>query len=574
MKRESRSKFWLMGGSVSGLLLLFLWQGLFSAPREKLIDLLFTKQENTGQIVIVAIDEPSLNALGQWPWPRAVFANLINQLQSAKVIGIDVNFKEPSRLGQADDFALEQTLKNSKPPVVLTSEILDFEQTIVAYPLDRFRQASLTGFANVSTDQDAVVRRFTPKICCEKKENSFAWALAENYKKDFLSLPSENRPRINYFGSAETFSFFSAIDILESRIPPDFFKNKAVLIGATANDLQDFHQTPFGRISGVEVQANILATILDGKYFTSSSLLTIISIVILSLAAVFLSWRLKQFWKLLGAMLGVIILYNLTVFLSFDRRFILDLFYPNLAIIISAVMAVAWQYVATSKDKKFIQESFGRYLAPEIIEELMNDPTRLKLGGQRKTVSILFSDIRGFTSLSEKLEPEKLTHILTRYLSVMSEVIMETRGIIDKYIGDAIMAFWGAPLSDSAHAAHALQAALKMSAALKDLNKEFERDGLPQLAIGIGINSGEVIVGNMGSEKRFDYTVIGDAVNLASRLEGLNKTYGTEIIISEATKNLLNPQAIQEMGVDFKKLDMVQVKGKEEAVVIYTPVAD
>ena len=250
----------------------------------------------------------------------------------------------------------------------------------------------------------------------------------------------------------------------------------------------------------------------------------------------------------------------------------MDLFYPNLAIILSSATSVSWQYITTSREKRFIQESFSRYLAPEVVQELLEDPSRLKLGGERKTITILFSDIRGFTSLSEKLEPEKLTKILTRFLSAMSNVILESRGVIDKYIGDAIMAFWGAPLSDQEHATHALRAALQMSKALKSLNEEFKKENLPPLAIGIGINSGEVTVGNMGSEKRFDYTVIGDAVNLASRLEGLNKNYETEIIISGATKNMLNQKEIEKMGINFKELGQAQVKGKEEAVTIYTPI--
>ena len=229
---------------------------------------------------------------------------------------------------------------------------------------------------------------------------------------------------------------------------------------------------------------------------------------------------------------------------------------------------MAHQYMATAKEKKFIRESFGYYLAPQIIEEIMKDPSGLKLGGARKKVTILFSDIRGFTTISEGMSPEQLTGFLNKYLTLMSNIIMKHGGIIDKYIGDAIMAFWGAPIDDKDHSMNALLTSLEMIKSLEYLNSE-RKEGDPEIKIGIGLNSGTVTVGNMGSEKRFDYTVIGDSVNLASRLESLNKFYGTEIIISETTINNIGPENLKEKNLSFREIDKVIVKGKNEAVRIY-----
>ena len=207
-------------------------------------------------------------------------------------------------------------------------------------------------------------------------------------------------------------------------------------------------------------------------------------------------------------------------------------------------------------------------MAPEVINELMTDPSRLKLGGQRKELSILFSDIRDFTSISEKMDPEELTHFLGEYFSRMTAVVLEHRGVVDKYIGDAVMAFWGAPVPEKNHAKQAVATALVMAAELKKLNEENKQKGWPEIKIGIGINSGEVVVGNMGSEKRFDYTVIGDNVNLASRLEGLNKTYQTSILISESTADeVKNLFTLRELGV-------TQVKGRQAAVKIFEVLAE
>ncbi|OGN11715.1 MAG: hypothetical protein A3C71_02995 [Candidatus Yanofskybacteria bacterium RIFCSPHIGHO2_02_FULL_43_15c] len=535
--------------------------GAFSVQRDKLIDLLFTEKPHSSQVVILKIDEESLNSLGQWPWPRAIFAELINKLQTSRVIGIDVNFKEPSRLGETDDLLLAKAVNKSKSPVVLTSELTGLDPLTVARPLPKFSGAEM-GYANMLVDSDGVVRKFWPKML---NEESFSTALAKHLGS---RAASEQVVRINYAGPIDTTPSFSVLDVVEGKVPKEFFENRAVIIGATAKDLQDFHHTPFGLMSGAELQVNTLETLLGPQLIDAEPIWLFLIILFLGAVTLAVSFKVKKLLPLLGWIVLILVLYNLAAFWSFDQGLVFDFFYPNLMVIISGVLSVTAQFVSTAREKKFIQESFGKYLAPEVINELMTDPSRLKLGGQRKELSILFSDIRDFTSISEKMDPEELTHFLGEYFSRMTAVVLEHRGVVDKYIGDAVMAFWGAPVPEKNHAKQAVATALVMAAELKKLNEENKQKGWPEIKIGIGINSGEVVVGNMGSEKRFDYTVIGDNVNLASRLEGLNKTYQTSILISESTADeVKNLFTLRELGV-------TPVKGRQAAVKIFEVLAE
>ncbi len=547
---------------VSTILTLSELAGFFSLKQDQLSDLLFTKKNNPNRVVIVAIDEQSINKVGQWPWPRSVFGNLVTNLNGAAAIGIDVNFKEPSRLGSQDDLSFSKSLSDSKVPVVLNAEFQPDNSLIK--PINSLAEKSLLGFPNLITDSDGNSRviRFI-------KNNfpSLSYQLAKTYTKNtkHAELPSPGviPTRIAYLGPNGHFPTISAIDIISNKIPRQFFENKVVLIGATVSDLQDYHSTPFGVMSGVEIQANAIETLLSQRFFRSSSILNILLIIVLSLLTVNVCKKVRNLNFLIISVFAIFVLYNLIAFLLFDINFLLDLLYPNLAIIISAVATLAYQYFTTSKEKKFIHESFGKYLAPEVINELINNPNMVKLGGQRKNLTIMFSDIRGFTTLSESMQPEELSKFLNLYLTRMTNIILNQKGLVDKYIGDAIMAFWGAPLNNPNHGINAMDAALEMMDSLDEFNKLNLESGRP-IDIGIGINTGEVTVGNMGSEKRFDYTVIGDNVNLSSRLEGLNKFYGTNIIVTESTKNLSNRGSAL-----FRELDKVKVKGKNEAVKIF-----
>lgn len=556
----------LTAAVVSLLLAALFWGGFFRIWQDKLVDLLFIRQTPSKDIVIVAVDETSINSIGQWPWPRQVFAQLFSKTNGAKVIGIDVNFKEASSRGSADDDILSEAINKSAGAIVLSAELKPDGGIIL--PLEKFRQKSLQGFTNLNVSLDGIARRIQAQT---ERFKSFGFQIAGLFKKDINSEIGKYGVklfRINYHGGENTYPVFSLNDVLDDRVPAGFFKDKIVLIGATAPDLHDFHSTPFGMLSGVEVQANIIQTFLNREIFTSNKAANLIAIVLLSFLAVIISFKVGRFILLTLYIILLLLAYNLLVFISFDNFFILDVFYPNLAAILSSALSVSWQYIITRKEKKFIQDSFSRYLAPEVVNELIKNPGQLKLGGIRKNITILFSDIRGFTALSEKMPPEQLTHFLNRYLSAMTGVIMANGGLVDKYIGDAIMAFWGAPLDEPDHALKAVLAALKMVEELAEFNQKRSKDD-PAIETGIGLNSGEVTVGNMGSEKRFDYTVIGDNVNLASRLEGLNKYYRTKIIASHSTVETIGQEKLNQNQVVFREIDTVKVKGKKESVKIF-----
>lgn len=404
----------IIAGAISLVLAASLWGGFFGVWRDKLVDLLFTAKPASGDIVIIVVDEASIQAIGQWPWSRSVFGKAIANLNSAKVIGVDVNFKEPSGRGASDDDYLMRVLQTSSAKIVLSSEIEPGGNLIL--PIEKFKAHSSQGYTNVVVAPDGIVRRFHIK---QNAYPSFALEVGRAYERSFKEPPFYELPkttRINYRGPNKTFTAVSFKDVFENKIPADFFRDKIVLIGATVFDLHDYHQTPFGLMSGAEVQANVIQTILDGAIFQASNLIDTLVVILLAFAAAILAFWIKSFAKLILAVVAILAVYNMSAFLGFDGFFILDLFYPNLAIILSAGASVAFQYITTYKEKKFIQDSFSRYLAPEVVNELIKDPSRLKLGGERKAVTILFSDIRGFTSISEKMLPEQLTKFMNRYL--------------------------------------------------------------------------------------------------------------------------------------------------------------
>ena len=266
-----------------------------------------------------------------------------------------------------------------------------------------------------------------------------------------------------------------------------------------------------------------------------------------------------------GAALSVaaVIGYLLSAYRSFDRGVIRGGFYVLLAIFLSSLFSLIYRYISLRRQKQFIQKAFGNYVSKPVMKEIIRNPKSLKLGGEKRQMTVLFSDIAGFTTLSENLPPEKLSKALNVYLSRMTEVVFENNGVVDKFIGDAVMAFWGAPIADQSHAYNACKTALKMQAAIDELRPELEKLGFSNFFVRVGLNSGDVTVGNMGSDSRFDYTVLGDNVNLSSRLEGLNKEYGTKILIGEGTYELVKDR------IEARLIDIVAVKGKKTGVKVY-----
>ncbi|MEK7203203.1 MAG: adenylate/guanylate cyclase domain-containing protein, partial [Patescibacteria group bacterium] len=396
---------------------------------------------------------------------------------------------------------------------------------------------------------------------------AFAWELAE---KGGLNIKSKallaSSPRIVYSGPPGAFARVPFWRVALKEIPAERFKDKIVLIGVTAPDLHDEQITPVsaGRpMSGVEIHANAINTILNNDFLRPLNIyaqLAIFIFLIFSVSLVLMLFRIINS-SIITAV--ILIIYLIASLVAFEKGIIFDLFYAILTIVLTYLVVVVWKYIAEYKEKQQMKNVFSHYVSPEVIKEILADPNKLELGGEKKELTILFSDIRGFTTISENLPPEKLVQLLNKYLGAMSDLIMESNGVVDKYIGDAIMAFWGAPVKQPNHAQLACETALRMISVLNEKQNEWRKKFGVELRIGIGINTGQAIIGNMGSSKRFDYTIIGDSVNIASRLEGLTKQYGVPIIISDCVKNQAGDKFL------FRYLDKTTVKGKKEAIEIY-----
>ena len=372
---------------------------------------------------------------------------------------------------------------------------------------------------------------------------------------------------INYQGPPRTFPHYSVADILKGSIPPETFTNKIVLVGATAVGIYDLRVTPFSSTyPGVEIHATIIDNILHQNFLTHSSFthfMDICAIIFFGLAVGFLIPRLRPISGMIAAFLLVAVFVAVNFFVFFRFNIWLNLVYPFVTMAISYLGITIYHYFKEEREKKKIRGAFQYYLTASVINEMLKDPAKLKLGGDKKDLTVLFSDIRGFTTISEKLTPEALVALLNEYLTAMTNEVFQHDGLLDKYMGDAIMAVFGAPLDQPDHAHRACLTALAMMKALRQLQKKWKDEGRPVFDIGIGINTGDMVVGNMGSEMRFDYTVMGDMVNLGSRLEGTNKEYGTNIIISEFTYEKVKD------SICCRELDGVRVKGKIKPVKIY-----
>lgn len=371
---------------------------------------------------------------------------------------------------------------------------------------------------------------------------------------------------INYRGPHDTYAHYSICDILSGRTPVEKLRDKVVLVGATATGIYDMRYTPYNIMAGVEIHANILDSLLHLDFLSLPGHYFLVDLCLLLVVGLLLGFSLPLTRPLVGLSLTAALLAGYAGFNQYlfsTRGMWINLVYPVAEIMIIFTMITLYRYATEEKEKKRIKNSFGRYLAPDLVQELIQNPQMLSLGGEKKFLTVLFSDIRGFTSISERLEPEALVSFLNEYMSIMSTIILNYSGFLDKFIGDAIMAVYCAPIVRQDHALLACRAALDMRTALAGINRNLHQKNFPQIKIGIGINSGEMIVGNMGSRERMDYTVLGDNVNLASRLEGITKVYGVDVVISEHTCQLVHDEFV------VRELDMVRVKGKTQPVKIF-----
>lgn len=557
-------------------------------------------------------------------WPRQLYARAIDNLRAAgaRMIVLDVLFDAPAEgdaelaraMRDANNVILAEVAEVGTRLPGRPDQLFRYAALIEQRP--EFRGAAIAiGHANQIPDPDGTIRAVPliinvdgqdvpalPLVAAAKflRRPEVLEAPIRDGKLPFagreIPVDQEGRMWISYLGDSSevtnppTFPTISFVEALNNRFPPESVRGKIVFIGVTATAFADDYWTPVSRQSkmdGVELHANAFETIMRPEEFiVPASREQTIGLVYLAgvIAVVALSLLSPVPAVIAGVLAGLA--YFAVAVLAVDQDYIglllstlptadpdaasgrtggiiLDLTFPLLNLGLCYLGVLVYHVVFEQAEGRALRGALSQYLSPNIMEEVARDPGAIRLGGEKREMTVLFSDLRGFTSLSETLEPERLVHLLNRYLTRMSEVIFRHDGTIDKYMGDAIMAFWGAPRFQPDHARLACLAALEMDHELERLDGELERDGLPRLREGIGLNSGPMAVGNMGSERRFDYTVMGDAVNLGSRLEGLNKEYGTRILIAEATLAQAGP------GIRARFVDLVAVKGKQEPTAVY-----
>lgn len=550
------------------LSILFL-TGVFSNIQLKLTDNLYGGKNAMDNIVILAIDDKSLQELGRWPWPREIFVKGFSRLNKTAVVGVDVAFFENYDLNVDKELAAVIKKNNN---FVLPVEYTRFESVSgqiagmgVMKPVgDLPDSARGLGYINIVTDSDGVTRAVNTNV--KGEYDSFA----NEIYKIFIGKDSnvkENRLLINFVGKPGSFQYYSFSDLVNDKIDVNLLDNKIIFVGAVSPDLHDDYFVPTSKgkaMPGVEVHANIMQQLITHNNLQDvSSWIIVLLIFIIALLTGLMLYRFHALITTIVVGL-ILVFYIILGIVLFDKsNLIVNFIYPVLAGVFSYVFVVLYFYFFEKKTKQEILNAFKKYVSPVLINEIMKDPSKLKLGGDKREVTIMFSDIRGFTSISERLTPEQLVHLLNEYLTEMANIILKNNGVVDKYMGDAIMAFWNAPLDEKEHVYLACLTALEMKEKLIELHKNWESRKIPVLNIGIGINTGDAVVGNMGSYDRFDYTAMGDNINLGSRLEGINKEYGTSIIISNSTHEKIKDKFV------CRELDLVAVKGRKEPVRIF-----
>lgn len=615
---------------------------------------------------IVDIDEKSLEALGQWPWPRTVIAELLVKLQKAgaAAVAFDILFAEPDRTSPNTilkqwkrfegidknpelsdlisklpdhDEVLASTLK--RLPTVLGimfnnsgdtrgrpdpkwsyaqqgNDPRRFFQSYsgVVKALDVLSSStSGLGSINSALDSDGIIRRVPlfvrlnsgakfskevfPTLSVEalrvaqgastyllrssgaSGDKSFGENLGlQEIKVGRIKVPTSGNGQLWLHDTGHIPErYVSAIDLFESKSVAKKIRGHIVLIGTSAAGLKDIRSTPMETaIAGVEVHAMAIEQMILGQHLQRPSWMPgaeILWLFFLGAVLSFLIPRYGAFKCAFIALFGLAISIMMPWFAYSEYKLLVDPVYPSLVIVLIYVTGSFIAFLRTESEKKYVRGAFSRYLSPDLVEKLAEDPDLLKLGGETKEMTIMFSDIRGFTKISESMSASELTSFINAYLTPMTDIILQHNGTIDKYMGDAIMAFWNAPIDNPKHREEAAIAALAMMRGLHDFNESLNEKSLadgkkrPPVSIGIGINTGTCCVGNMGSDQRFDYSVLGDTANVASRLEGQSKTYGVPIVVGEETVK---------SAPDFAwlELDLIRVVGKDDPVRIFSLVGD
>jgi adenylate cyclase len=581
---------------------------LVEANRLKFYDyLMIDKPVKSSNIVIANIGEQAIEKYGQWPFPRGTHAEIIQDIynHNAGLVGTTVMFPEHDRFGQDSQLAaafkaypvvIAQTVSqeckrnNANTRKTGVAVVGDGNPTdyLPNYPcvLDNIsilqENAAGVGITSTLPESDGVVRR-VPLLAVSQGEYYPAFpiemlraAAGDSSYQAKINQTGVEALRIPQFGKINTDEYgrvfmnpnyqFESFEIGDKALPD--LTGKIVVVGPTAAGIANPLATATGEKMPLQVQASLLQTLIDGDSVAIPnwvSLADLVAFALLSLAIIILSnVRYSIIW--IGLLLAGYI--YAPVYLFANNKILFDITFNVIAAVIIYMHIYSVKYIAEFLQKQQIKKQFGTYLSPDLVAQLQRQPELLQLGGTEQELTIMFTDVRGFTTISEHYgkDVQGLTSIMNRYMTVMTRSILENKGTLDKYIGDAQMAFWNAPLNNEKHALDATKTAFKMLNDLKEFNEEIAKEGIPAFGMGLGINTADVVVGNMGSDQRFDYTCLGDGVNLASRLEGQSKPYGVKLIIGPRTADLVRNvyQVIE--------LDLLAVKGKTEPVKIYTVV--
>ncbi len=590
---------------------------------------------------IIDVDEASLAKYGQWPWPRTVIADLINNLaaKGAIVIGFDIVFAEPDRLSPPriaqENPNLPQSVREALRALphtevamreAMSKTLVVLGQTSVRYRSDsglRNRQLATVPFAAIGGDPEPFLEKYPDlvqnvpeleEVAAGRGVFSLVPDLDGVYRRLPVVMKVQDKMRLAlsveiirvatggrafatkvdgaglsgiivggnlvktdgngrvwpYFTEPNPVRYISAAKILDGTADPKLIANHMIVVGTSAVGLEDLRATPLvAGLPGVEIHAQVIESILSNSMLIRPNYILgmeLFFLAIAGLAIILLVPRLGAVWALVFA-LTLLGGYTGLSFYAFSQwRILIDPTFPVGSIIALFIMMATANYMREERQRQQIRGAFGQYLSPDLVDQIIEDPERLVLGGETRELSVLFTDIRGFTTLSEayKNDPQGLTRLMNRFLTVLSNAILDRGGTIDKYMGDAVMAFWNAPLDTKNHAEQSCRAALDMIKALEELNKKRIAEHLEKgenvdpIKVGIGVNTGDCVVGNMGSDMRFDYTALADTVNIASRLEGQSKPFGIAVVIGNNTaKEISDKLAVIE-------IDYIRVKGKLE----------
>lgn len=616
--KTSRSTAIILVALISFLLSLLFITPFFSTFELKAYDLLsrrFNPLHGSRDIMVVQIDQASLDALAEegvtWPWPRQIYAPIFERLARAEAVFVDIIFSEPSSYGQEDDLILAEAIAragNVTLPLFATSasrtldplekELLErsalagVRDPLLSYqgvitPIPPLAQAALRGGnVMIKPDRDGVYRRM-PLLCDAGGYTIPSLALGyalqsgavtinqERFARNGTALPLENDALLVRFPRGERpYRTISALELIRSGEDgghdQEEFRGKKVFLGLTAAGLYDLKPTAVsGLAAGVQVHAAALDTLLEGNFIrplpksVTVGLMALIAVA----AAVFVLTHVSIYANAAFLALMLLLAGGLPVLL-FVQGWYLPLIPPLAALAVSFFTASIHSYATEGRERRFVRRTFSQYMDETIVAHLLLHPELIQPGGQRKRVTVFFADIAGFTSIAERLSPEETALMLHGVLNAVSEEVIIHLGVIDKYIGDCVMAFWGAPLSSEDDGCNACRAALASQKALEKVNAAFADRGFGSISMRVGLHTGDAIVGNLGSDRLFDYTVIGDTVNLASRLEGANKFFGTRVMASEDT--------LRDTGESFlsRELGLIAVKGKHQPVRIHEIISD